>query len=142
MPCDVIKTRMDLQPASVAAAAGGGGLLRSTRAFVDTGRQLVAAGGGPQALFVGMGPRLLQTVPSCMVYWAAVEGCRRLMQHHCEVDGAEPSSSGSSPASSSSNLSSSSNASGSQAARSASSSGSRGGECLRPAPLPSGLVPA
>jgi hypothetical protein len=138
MPCDVIKTRMDLQPASVAAAAGGGGLLRSTRAFVDTGRQLVAAGGGPQALFVGMGPRLLQTVPSCMVYWAAVEGCRRLMQHHFEVDGAEPSSPSSSSLSSSSSSASSSLATSS----SASGSGSRAGELLRPAPLPSALVPA
>lgn len=88
MPCDVIKTRMDL---GGGARAVGGGVLASTRAFFDTGRQLVRAGGGLQALFVGVAPRLLQTVPSTMVYWAAVEGTRRLMQQHCDIDGGPPS---------------------------------------------------
>ena len=86
MPCDVIKTRMDLAPP--ACPPGGAGLLCSARAFVDTGRQLVAAGGGPRALFVGVAPRLLQTVPSTMVYWAAVEGARRFMRQAFDVDGA------------------------------------------------------
>lgn len=84
MPCDTIKTRMDLLPPT--CAAGKGGLLHSARAFFDTGRQLAAAGGGPGALFVGVAPRLLQTVPSTMVYWAAVEGTRRLMRKHFDVD--------------------------------------------------------
>ncbi len=84
MPCDTIKTRMDLLPPT--CAAGKGGLLHSARAFFDTGRQLAAAGGGPGALFVGVAPRLLQTVPSTMVYWAAVEGTRRLMRKHFDID--------------------------------------------------------
>ena len=96
MPCDVIKTRMDLCP-PMHCPPGGGSLLCNIRAFFDTGRQLVAAGGGPGALFVGVAPRLLQTVPSTMVYWAAVEGTRRLMRQHFDVAGGEEAgSSGSS----------------------------------------------
>ncbi|PRW33110.1 mitochondrial carrier [Chlorella sorokiniana] len=87
MPCDVIKTRMDLHPPHC-PAGGPAGALCSIKAFFETGRQLVAAGGGPHALFVGVAPRLLQTVPSTMVYWMAVEGTRRLMATHFEVDGA------------------------------------------------------
>lgn len=86
MPCDVIKTRMDLAPR---CAPGAPGLLCSARAFLETGRQLAAAGGGPQALFVGLAPRLLQTVPSTMLYWAAVEGTRRFFQQQFEVEGGE-----------------------------------------------------
>ncbi|KAI3431773.1 hypothetical protein D9Q98_010529 [Chlorella vulgaris] len=84
MPCDVIKTHMDLFPPVCASARGG--VLSSTRAFFETGRRLVALG-GPQALFVGVAPRLLQNVPSCMVYWAAVEATRRFMVHHFDVQG-------------------------------------------------------
>ena len=72
MPCDVIKTRMDL------TGAGGGGPAAALQAFFRTGRAIVAAGGGgPQALFVGLVPRLLQTVPSAIVYWCVVEASRR-----------------------------------------------------------------
>lgn len=85
MPCDTIKTRMDLRPPP--CPTGAGGLLCNVRTFLDTGRQLVAAGGGLGALFVGVAPRLLQTVPSTMVYWAAVEGTRRLMRQHFDIDG-------------------------------------------------------
>ena len=84
MPCDVIKTRMDLSPP--ACPGGPSGLACSARAFVQTGRQLAAAG-GLQALFTGVAPRLLQNVPSCMVYWAAVEGTRRFMLRHFDVAG-------------------------------------------------------
>lgn len=59
MPCDVIKTRMDLHPPHC-PPGGASGALCSTKAFFETGRQLVAAGGGLHALFVGVAPRLLQ----------------------------------------------------------------------------------
>lgn len=69
MPCDVIKTRMDLHPPHC-PVGGPAGALCSIKAFFETGRQLVAAGGGPHALFVGVAPRLLQ-VGAC---WFG-EGC-------------------------------------------------------------------
>lgn len=74
MPCDVIKTRMDL------TGAGAGGPAAALRSFFITGRAIVAAGGGPQALFVGIVPKLLQTVPSAIVYWCVVEATRRSLE--------------------------------------------------------------
>jgi hypothetical protein len=68
MPFDVVFTRMQ-----VGGAAGGGG-----GGFAATARAVVAAG-GPQALYAGAVPRLLQTVPAAVVYWMAVEGCRRAL---------------------------------------------------------------
>lgn len=41
--------------------------------------------GGVQALFVGVTPRLLQTMPSTMVYWFAVEGTRRALMRYVDV---------------------------------------------------------
>ena len=46
-------------------------------------------GGGPKALFVGMSPRLLQTVPSCMVYWLAVEYTRRALSQFSSEEGSD-----------------------------------------------------
>lgn len=73
MPCDVIKTRMDLHPPHC-PMGGAAGALCSTKAFFETGRQLVAAGGGPHALFVGVAPRLLQ-VGSCAIMGHALHRC-------------------------------------------------------------------
>lgn len=60
-------------------AAAGGGPLRSAAAFVGTGKQLVKQH-GPRGLFMGLTPRLVESVPSTMLYWLAVEGCRRMLE--------------------------------------------------------------
>lgn len=82
MPFDVIKTYIQthggiqMGPAGVAAAAGaacssssssvvaaaGSGIAGSAGLFWSTGKALVAKG-GPQALFVGLAPRLAHQVP-------------------------------------------------------------------------------
>lgn len=82
MPFDVVKTRLDLQPCS----GMGGGPIHAVRVFCQTGQQLMRQGGGPQALFVGLCPRLLQTLPSTVLYWMAVEACRRALTTHFDVE--------------------------------------------------------
>ncbi len=44
-----------------------------------------AVQGGLRSLFVGVTPRLLQTMPSTMVYWFAVEGTRRALMKYVDV---------------------------------------------------------
>jgi solute carrier family 25 (mitochondrial S-adenosylmethionine transporter), member 26 len=85
MPMDVVFTRMaceaGLGPVSGAACASAASRspLQSATAFAETAKCIVAQGGGPQVLFAGLGPRLLQTVPAAMVYWATVEATRRAL---------------------------------------------------------------
>lgn len=84
MPCDVVKTHMDLHHHHHPCPAGRNLLLHSATEFFATGRQLMAKG-GLRALFVGVTPRLLQTMPSTMVYWFAVENTRRTLLKYVEV---------------------------------------------------------
>lgn len=79
MPFDVTFTRMNTAAASAAAAG-----VTPVAAFCASARQIVATG-GPQALFAGVLPRLLHTVPAGIVYWMAVEGCRRTLRERCDV---------------------------------------------------------
>jgi hypothetical protein len=76
MPTDCIKTVMETGGGVPVAA--GGGVRATTAAFLATGRQLVARH-GPQGLFIGLVPRLLEQVPSTMLYFGAVGACRRLL---------------------------------------------------------------
>jgi hypothetical protein len=63
MPFDVIKTYIQTHGAVTAAASSSAvGLTGSLALFLATGQQLVAKG-GPQALFVGLAPRLAHQVP-------------------------------------------------------------------------------
>ncbi|KAK9809175.1 hypothetical protein WJX72_010841 [[Myrmecia] bisecta] len=82
MPSDCIKTRIEMS-----AVAPPKGLVPGARNFMAVGRGLVAAN-GPKSLFVGLVPRLAEKVPSTMVYWLAVEGCRRALAPY--VIGASP----------------------------------------------------
>ena len=84
MPTDCIKTVMET--GGGVAVAGKGGAGATTAAFIATGRQLVARH-GVQGLFAGLAPRLMEQVPSTMLYWAAVGGCKRLLQPYT-VEGA------------------------------------------------------
>lgn len=59
--------------------ATAGGPLRSAAAFAGTGRQLVAQH-GPRGLFMGLAPRLAESVPSTALYWICVEACRRMLE--------------------------------------------------------------
>ncbi|KAI8464685.1 MAG: mitochondrial carrier domain-containing protein [Monoraphidium minutum] len=74
-PMDTIKTVVETGGGAAAAGAGQG----SARAFVDTGRALMARHGAG-ALFAGMSMRLAEQVPSTALYWIAVEGMRRTLE--------------------------------------------------------------
>lgn len=78
MPLDVIKTKLQTHGADAVARAGGGAL-GELAAFVATGRAMVAAR-GPGSLFIGLGPRLLQQVPSSTLCWVVIERCRALLE--------------------------------------------------------------
>ena len=73
MPADCIKTRLELT-----ATRSGGGVLTSLALIMGTARGMVRQE-GLQSLFVGMGPRLACSIPSAMLYWLAVEACRRTL---------------------------------------------------------------
>ena len=73
MPADCIKTRLELT-----ATRSGGGVLTSLALIMSTARGMVRQE-GLQSLFVGMGPRLACSIPSAMLYWLAVEACRRAL---------------------------------------------------------------
>jgi len=77
MPPDCIKTVMETGGGVAAAPASG--VLGSSRAFAATGRQLVKHH-GLGGLFMGLAPRLVESVPSTMLYWLAVENCRRVLE--------------------------------------------------------------
>jgi hypothetical protein len=66
--------------------------LNSAAAFAATGRQLLAQH-GPRGLFMGLAPRLVESVPSTMLYWLAVEGCRRVLEPYVAKEGCDRSSS-------------------------------------------------
>ncbi len=72
MPADCLKTVMDPR----VLGPGPATMAESAAAFMATGRGMVAAK-GPGALFNGLLPRLGEKVPSTMLYWLAVEACRR-----------------------------------------------------------------
>lgn len=74
MPSDVIKTVIETK-----GHGAGQGVLGSLKAFGSTGKDLVAKG-GLGSLYVGLLPRLAGEVPSTMLYWLAVEACRRLLE--------------------------------------------------------------
>lgn len=76
-PNDCIKTVMET--GGGAAAAAGSGAWGSAGAFVATGKQLVKQRGAG-GLMTGLAPRLVESVPSTMLYWLAVENCRRLLE--------------------------------------------------------------
>jgi hypothetical protein len=63
MPADCIKTRLEL---SVVPPPKGAA--RNAVHFFQTGREMVAQK-GLGALFVGMTPRLVEKVPSTVLYW-------------------------------------------------------------------------
>ena len=73
MPADCIKTRLELT-----ATRSGGGILTNLALFMSTARGMVKQE-GLQSMFVGMGPRLACSIPSAMLYWLAVEACRRAL---------------------------------------------------------------
>jgi hypothetical protein len=94
MPFDVTFTRMNLGTCVLPGAAGTatagtvglGSMRHSFSSFASTVRLIVAQGGGPHALYAGVVPRLLQTVPAGMVYWAAVEATRRALESKYDID--------------------------------------------------------
>lgn len=99
MPFDTTFTRMNIVPLATTTPSSPGviqGSLNSARIFFATGHKMVEAG-GVRSLFVGLGPRLLQAIPASVVFWMAVEGSRRLLEKHYELentygdDGAERS---------------------------------------------------
>lgn len=86
MPCDCVKMRIELSGATPRS-----GLLPSMALFLSTARAMVRQG-GLGSLYVGMAPRLADKVPSTMVYWLAVEGCRRMLApyvQHEEEEGVQ-----------------------------------------------------
>ena len=74
MPADCIKTRLELT-----ATRTQGGVLTNLGLFMGTARTMIKQE-GLQSMFVGMGPRLAHAIPSAMVYWLAVEACRRALE--------------------------------------------------------------
>jgi hypothetical protein len=78
MPPDCVKTV--LETGGGVAAKQGSGIAGSVASFAATARQLVQQRGVAGGLFSGMGPRLLESVPSTMLYWMAVEGARRVLE--------------------------------------------------------------
>jgi solute carrier family 25 S-adenosylmethionine transporter 26 len=83
MPFDVTFTRMNL--GTCALPTGAVSSRHGLASFAATVRLIVAQGGGPHALFAGVVPRLLQTVPAGMVYWAAVEATRRALESKYDI---------------------------------------------------------
>lgn len=86
MPFDVIKTYIQTHGAIGAAVSSSGssgaGLSHSMGLFLSTAKALVARG-GPQALFVGLVPRLAHQVPGAIVCWYCIETCHRTLTKHC-----------------------------------------------------------
>jgi hypothetical protein len=78
MPPDCVKTV--LETGGGIAAKPGSGIAGSVASFAATTRQLVQQRGVAGGLFCGMGPRLMESVPSTMLYWMAVEGARRVLE--------------------------------------------------------------
>jgi hypothetical protein len=78
MPPDCVKTV--LETGGGIAAKPGSGIAGSVASFAATSRQLVQQRGVAGGLFCGMGPRLMESVPSTMLYWMAVEGARRVLE--------------------------------------------------------------
>ena len=84
MPFDVTFTRMNLGSCPFTQSSNGVG--HNLSAFGNTLRTIVVQGGGPQALFAGLVPRLLQCVPAGIVYWTVVEATRRTLESKFEVE--------------------------------------------------------
>ena len=94
MPFDVIFTRLNVLDGGVGSAVGGPvGIRRSLAVFANTTKSIVVQGGGVGALFVGVVPRLVQTVPSGMLYWCAVEATRRALESKFNVVGSSSTNS-------------------------------------------------
>ncbi|KAK9915977.1 hypothetical protein WJX75_006833 [Coccomyxa subellipsoidea] len=83
MPADCVKMRIELS-----GVTPRGGVLPSLALFLGTARAMVRQG-GLGALFVGMGPRLADKVPGTVVYWLAVEGCRRALAPYMHLGSQE-----------------------------------------------------
>ena len=73
MPADCIKTRLELT-----ATRSGGSIFTNLALIMSTARGMVRQE-GLKSMFVGMGPRLACAIPSAMLYWLAVEACRRAL---------------------------------------------------------------
>lgn len=65
MPLDCIKTHINCRPAN------SGGIVTVAKHIWRTS--------GPAGFFAGLGPRLMERVPSCAVYWLAAEATRRVL---------------------------------------------------------------
>lgn len=87
MPFDATFTKMNLGAACLVSQAGGRpiGIGERMASFYDTARTITAQGGGMRALFVGVLPRLMQTIPAGMIYWMAVEATRRTLERNFDV---------------------------------------------------------
>lgn len=66
MPLDCIKTHINCSPPG------------QSLGMAAVARQIWVAS-GPTGFFAGVGPRLMERVPSCAVYWLAAEATRRLL---------------------------------------------------------------
>ena len=94
MPFDITFTHMHIGESVAASAVSAAGVSSSRNQLVNffaTAQTIVATGGGPQALFRGMLPRLLHTVPAGMVYWVVVEATRRALESKYNVERPEVS---------------------------------------------------
>ena len=66
-PFDCIKTHINCRAAGAPA-----------RGVVTVARDIWRAS-GPKGFFAGVGPRLMERVPSCAVFWVAAEAMRRVL---------------------------------------------------------------
>lgn len=86
-PLDVVKTRLQTQGLGRAHASTGElhgapqGFKVRYRGFADAARAVYESG-GVHGFFRGMGPRMLQTGPSCALSWCAYESAKRALQEY------------------------------------------------------------
>lgn len=85
MPLDVVKTRLQTQGMGRASAGTGElhhapqGFKVRYRGFADAARAVYESG-GVKGFFRGIGPRVLQTGPSCALSWCAYESAKKALQ--------------------------------------------------------------
>lgn len=85
-PLDVVKTRLNTQGMARARASTGElhgaprGFRVQYQGFADAARAVYRAE-GVRGFFVGVGPRMLQTGPSCALSWCAYESAKKILQH-------------------------------------------------------------
>lgn len=88
MPFDTTFTKMHICSVRGIGANSSKGIISGTInnmfLFFGTAHKMVEVG-GVRALFAGMGPRLMQTIPASVVFWMAVEGTRRMLANNFEI---------------------------------------------------------